>query len=515
MSELQLTSLLIAQWLMKLAALPRDEQYLMAMMQALTDLPGARLAFVTECMNFPVTDVAVLAQSPDPQGPSLTQYELVGTLCANVIHNNAECRWQPAECSEAHEFGTELQADASAPLLYMGALMRRSSGRPLGHVTIFVSPDSDEALFSVLLKTASAQIASELERRQSEGTQAMLFNSYHPLFDNSFLSVLLYEAKTLRIIESNKMACYMYGCTRDDLLAMTMVNICPAEDMPRISVALQAGGGTVDPASVWRHAKKDGTVLYVNIVGHLFSWQGKRLCLALISDVTEKRRLEMERAHAYQEMEARLKDTILVQERNRLARDLHDAVSQTLWSAKLISERLPDTWEQDNARGRSQFTQLQNLIDSALSEMRTLLLELRPAALEEISLAAALRRLTDVIRTRTGLVVTFESDYEGKLPPDAQTALYRIAQEAMNNGVRHASCASIHISLMHVNGHIELAVRDDGCGFVVSKSKTGHYGLSIMRERAEAMQATLVVESQVGQGTWIRVRYSYEPNSNQ
>ena len=248
--------------------------------------------------------------------------------------------------------------------------------------------------------------------------------------------------------------------------------------------------------------------MYVNIVGHLFSWRGKRHCLALISDVTEKRRLEMERAHAYQEMEARLKDTILVQERNRLARDLHDAVSQTLWSAKLISERLPETWARDNERGRNQFAQLQNLIDSALSEMRTLLLELRPAALEEIALAEALRRLTDVMRTRTGLALTFESDFEGKLPPDAQTALYRIAQEAMNNGVRHSSCASIHISLMQVNGYAELAVHDDGCGFDVRELKTGHYGLSIMRERAEAVQAVFTSTSNVGQGTEIRVRYS-------
>jgi signal transduction histidine kinase len=272
--------------------------------------------------------------------------------------------------------------------------------------------------------------------------------------------------------------------------------------------AMQAGGGTVDPTSVWRHIKKDGTVIYVNIVGHLFSWRGMRHCLALISDVTEKRRLEMERAHAYQEMEARLKDTILVQERNRLARDLHDAVSQTLWSAKLISERLPDTWTQDNRRGQHQFAQLQNLIDSALSEMRTLLLELRPAALEEIALAEALRRLTDVMRIRTGLAITFESDYEDKLPPDAQTALYRITQEAMNNCVRHASCANIHISLMPVNGTVELSVSDDGCGFDVREAKTGHYGLSIMRERAEAVQATFAVESQVGQGTHIRVQYA-------
>ncbi len=507
MSELPLTSPLVAQWLMKLAGLPRDEQYLTAMMQSLTDLPGTRLAFVTECLNFPVTDVAVLAQSPDPEGPSLTQYELAGTLCANVIHNNAECRWQPTECGEAHEFGVEVQVDAHAPLLYMGALMRRSNGRPLGHVTIFVSPDSDEAAFSVLLKTASAQMAPELERRQNESNQAMLFGSYYPLFDNSFLSVLVYEAKTLRIIESNGMACHMYGCTRDEILAMTIADICPTEDLPRMLTAVQTGGGTVDPTSVWRHIKKDGAIMYVNLVGHLFSWRGKRYCLALVNDVTEKRRLEMERAHAYQEMEARLKDTILVQERNRLARDLHDAVSQTLWSAKLISERLPDTLNQDAERGRTQFTQLQNLIDSALSEMRTLLLELRPAALEEIALAEALRRLTDVVRTRTGLILTYESDYESLLPAEVQTAFYRIAQEAMNNCVRHSSCVSIFISLMQVNSHIELAVRDDGCGFDTRESKVGHYGLSIMRERAETAQAIFVVDSQVGKGTCIRVQY--------
>ena len=227
MSELRIASPFVAQWLMKLAAIPRDEQYLTAMMQALTDLPGVRLAFVTECLNFPATDLAVLAQSPAPEGPGLEEFELPGSLCANVIHNNAECRWQPTECGYAQYFGAEMHSDVTAPLLYMGALMRRSTGRPLGHVAIMVAPDSDDSVFSVLLKTASAQIASELERQQSESTQAMLFSSYHPLFDNSFLSVLLYETKTMQIIECNKMACQMYGCTREDMLAMTLADICP------------------------------------------------------------------------------------------------------------------------------------------------------------------------------------------------------------------------------------------------------------------------------------------------
>ncbi len=512
MHRLEFEPSAITRWLTTLASVPRDEQYFSGLAQVLMTLPGAHLAFITECVDHPVTEVEVVAIVPVAHlrpGDPPERYALAGTLCAAVMRGPADGHWQATNCAFLHEHDVEPYTDARAPLRYMGAMMRRSNGRPLGHVVIVAGPDADEETFAPLLRTAAAQAAGELERRQGERDQYKFLAGYFPLFDNSYLSMLLYEIGTLKIVESNKMACHMYGCTRDEILGMTIADICPGEDAPRMLAALRAGTGAVDPTSVWRHHHKDGSTIYVNIVGHLFSWRGKRHCLALISDITQKRQLETERAQAYQEMEARLKETIVIQERNRLARDLHDAVSQTLWSAKLIAERLPETQQRDSERGRLQFEQLRLLIDSALIEMRTLLLELRPAALEQITLAEALLHLAEVMRSRTGLTLTFEANFNERLPAEAQTALYRIAQEAINNGVRHANGNAISITLLRDDTHIAMRVRDDGSGFEQSAARSGHYGLSIMRERAEAIHAVFTVHSVPGQGTEVHVRYPF------
>src|SRR5690606_23120917 len=120
-----------------------------------------------------------------------------------------------------------------------------------------------------------------------------------------------------------------------------------------------------------------------------------------------------------------------LEERQRLARELHDAVTQTLFSASLIAGIIPDLWETDPAQARERLDQLRNLTRGALAEMRMLLLELRPGALTELSLSDLLRQLVDAAVGATGVDATLTLDGGGpsRLPPDVQVALYRIAQE--------------------------------------------------------------------------------------
>ncbi|MCB0177049.1 MAG: PAS domain-containing protein [Anaerolineae bacterium] len=193
------------------------------------------------------------------------------------------------------------------------------------------------------------------------------------------------------------------------------------------------------------------------------------------------------------------------EERHRLARDLHDAVTQTLFSASLIAEALPDAWERDPAKGRYGLTELRQLTRSALAEMRTLLLELRPASLTEKPLADSLKHLSEAMLRR--FKIPFELIIEGDslLPPDLQVAVYRIAQEALNNIVKHADADQVSINLNCRPNRVELAIRDDGRGFNPETVPPDHLGLSIMRERAEAVDAVLTINSRAGQGTAINL----------
>jgi two-component system nitrate/nitrite sensor histidine kinase NarX len=192
-------------------------------------------------------------------------------------------------------------------------------------------------------------------------------------------------------------------------------------------------------------------------------------------------------------------------ERSRLARDLHDAVTQTLFSSTLIAEVLPRLWERNPDEARRRLTELRELTRGALAEMRTLLLELRPSALKEANLADLLRQLAESITGRARVPVALEVEGECSLEAGVKIALYRIAQEALNNVAKHAGANAATLRLSCQPGLVELQVSDDGLGFDPANLSPNSLGLGIMRERAEAIGAALTVESQPGAGTEITV----------
>jgi PAS domain S-box-containing protein len=196
-----------------------------------------------------------------------------------------------------------------------------------------------------------------------------------------------------------------------------------------------------------------------------------------------------------------------LQERQRLARELHDAVTQTLFSTALIADVIPELWELDPREGRQQMAELQRLTRGALAEMRILLVELRPAALTELRLADLLRQLAEATAGRTHLEVSASVDGDERpLPGDVQVALYRIAQEALNNVVKHARARQASVTLAYEGDRgLRLRVIDDGCGFDTGAVPAGHFGLGTMRERAESIGAAIHVATALGGGTTLEV----------
>lgn len=199
------------------------------------------------------------------------------------------------------------------------------------------------------------------------------------------------------------------------------------------------------------------------------------------------------------------------EERQRLARDLHDVVTQTLFSACLVSEVLPRLWEADVNEGRARLAQLNQLTRSALAEMRTLLLELRPSGLVQARLCELLTQLADACRSRTKANIVVDVPGTCSMPPEVQVSIYRIAQEALNNVVRHAAATDIGITLRCNRQRVDLQIADNGRGFDPNKVSADHMGLGIMRERAASIGAHFVLRTQRGRGTRIRVTW---PSAN-
>jgi PAS domain S-box-containing protein len=198
-----------------------------------------------------------------------------------------------------------------------------------------------------------------------------------------------------------------------------------------------------------------------------------------------------------------------VEERQRLARDLHDAVSQTLFTASILAEALPNLWERNPVRAKDQSLQLARVNRSALAEMRTLLLELRPATIANNNLNDLLRQLGQAIQGRRQIEVDVDVQEEGRMPAEVHITFYRIAQETLNNILKHSQATHVHVHLQANTERAELHIRDNGVGFETGGQRAG-LGLGMMQERARAIHADVSVTSTPGQGTEVLLRWQDE-----
>lgn len=232
---------------------------------------------------------------------------------------------------------------------------------------------------------------------------------------------------------------------------------------------------------------------------HIFSDEEAELAIMFSDQIT----LAIETAR----LREQAKQAAVIDERNRLARDLHDSVTQTIFSANLIAEALPRVWESYPEEARRGLENLHRLIQGALAEMRTLLLELRPAAIVEKKLGELLKQLTQTTAGQTSAAIAFTIEGDRTLPAEVQIAFYRIAQEALNNSIKHARASHIVVRLYFSPDGVALRMSDNGCGFDLSAIPPDHLGVSIMRERAVSIGATFALTSQPGHGTEVLIAW--------
>ncbi len=192
-------------------------------------------------------------------------------------------------------------------------------------------------------------------------------------------------------------------------------------------------------------------------------------------------------------------------ERSRLARDLHDSVSQAIYGIALASRTLEKLIDPNDTRAGVPLQHILSLLEAAMTEIRALIFELRPESLEREGILAALNKQADAVRARYDLAVHVNlCRSEPSVPLIAKEAIYRIAQEAMHNTVKHAHARQLWLSLINGQKTIMLEVRDDGVGFDMNLAWPGQMGLGTMRERAQALGGALDVESRPQQGTLVR-----------
>jgi signal transduction histidine kinase len=226
----------------------------------------------------------------------------------------------------------------------------------------------------------------------------------------------------------------------------------------------------------------------------------------------DRRVIEMLAAHAAIAIEnARLyersRELSVVEERNRLARDLHDAVSQKLFGLVLTAEAAVTLVERDPGAAREQLERLQALAREAIAELRSIIFELRPAELDREGLAATLRKHVEVLGRVYEPEIELDADEAPRLAPSVEGEVLRIAQEALQNALRHAGAARIQVALSRADGGLVLVVADDGVGFdpAAPEVRSHRLGLTSMEERARALDGVLTISSERGGGTTVRL----------
>ena len=223
--------------------------------------------------------------------------------------------------------------------------------------------------------------------------------------------------------------------------------------------------------------------------------------ITLLKTIGQQIGVAVENAYLYEQAE----QTAISAERNRLARELHDAVTQTLFSANLIADVIPRIWKRDPDEGMKNLEELRQLTRGALAEMRTMLLEMRPESLERADIKSLLTQLADAFIGRVRVPVSLAIEGDCELTHEVKLVFYRVAQEALNNIAKHSGARQVEVRLKCQPGQMTMLIKDDGLGFDPSSITPEHLGIAIMRERASSIRSTLNIDSQVGQGTTVNL----------
>ena len=390
------------------------------------------------------------------------------------------------------------------------------------------------------------------EEKESRQTLAESEARFRTLYDSAEMGIVLVdlgsqgnqpldEARFNQLVANQRLnpaMQRMFGYTAEEMQQTAIASLIYPEDHGIDAREFrQLLTGEIDSfRSEKRFVRKDGSVFWGRLTDSLARAADgtPQMVIGIIEDINEERkakqRLASQEAEYRRQLEQRIAERTaelnaanqrlaekaaqdaVTAERTRLARDLHDAVTQTLFSTTLIADVLPDLWAMNPEEGRRRLAELRQMTRGALAEMRTLLVELRPNALVEVPLSALLRQLTEAMVSRARIDIQLSAEGERKLPPDVQVGLYRLAQEALNNVVKHAKATQAVVTL-RLDEAVRLTVADNGAGFDPGTVTADHLGLRIMRERAEAIGAQFSIYSEPGEGTQVSVLWDVTRNA--
>jgi PAS domain S-box-containing protein len=314
------------------------------------------------------------------------------------------------------------------------------------------------------------------------------------LFYKSPLPKWIYDEDTLRFLEVNDAAVRLYGYSEEEFQQLTLADIRLKEDAEERSRAGQ-----------WRHIRKDGEVIDVEVTAHALELDGRRARMMAVVDVTERRRHELELQVMNADLAKRAEAVIVAQEKERteIGKELHDNVNQILGASNLyINTAMTDEEMRQELLERST-----ELVSNAINEIRKISKSLITPGLREIGLIESIEDIIDDLKVagdRLTIDLDLQNIAEEQIEERRKLTVFRIVQEQLNNIVKHARATRVLVRLSGERDHIVLTVADNGVGFDVSRHRKG-VGITNIISRAELFNGRVEIQSMPGEGCVLTV----------
>jgi PAS domain S-box-containing protein len=381
-----------------------------------------------------------------------------------------------------------------------------------GDFNVNVIPRSkDDILGNAVLQMKESLIHYAQSNNETTEELERLALKYKTIFVKSPLPKFIYDYETLKFIEVNESALNHYGYTVEEFLSMTIRDIRPPDDLEKLKIDIELiKAGKKSPYKTWRHLKKNGETIIVEVMGHFIDVNKKKARLVIIKDVTEKIKAEeeLQQSHAaLRELASHLQN-IREEERAGMAREVHDVLGQQITCIKMdvswLSKQLPN----DEPKVKQRLKELTSLLDDTAIAVRKIASALRPSILDDFGLNDALDWQAGDFEKRSGIKVHFRSE----LPPDISiskdtiTGLFRICQESLTNVARHSQATEVTITVSQKDNQLLMTIHDNGKGFDVAKSaERKTLGLLGMKERTLMIDGKYEIDSAPGKGTTVIV----------
>jgi PAS domain S-box-containing protein len=389
------------------------------------------------------------------------------------------------------------------------------SGSTLMVNRVILRKDQTPVNVEIRAKMLSGNFIQAIVRDVTDRIKAekILFESekrYKDLFKSNPNPMWVYDLETLKFLDVNQAAIINYGYTLEEFLSMTLKDIRPQEDVSKLMDNLRTAEYGFEYSAGWKHLKKDGSIIDVEIRSNAIEYKGRKAKLVSAIDVTWRKISEEEIQKSREELRALASylQSVREKERTAISRELHDELGQILTSIKMnlvmMGKELSNQLKGSNADYfENEISSMSELLDRSVKSVRKIITDLRPEVLVNLELIDALKWQVDEFNDKPGIKCTFNHNCaEIKFNNDITTAVFRIIQEALTNVRRHSNAKAVNIDMFCDENNLTLSIKDDGIGMAdFNDIKPKSFGLLGIRERAIILGGNLKIISNPDEGT--------------